>query len=94
MGKQFSDVNCRYGAPMGRRGSPPDGEVTGKVRLYQVNIDSGGYDDGGAYWGLGPPTLYCAEQEHSRLLSFFRARSRNDAKLKVLAEYPDATFYN
>ena len=94
MGRQLPDVNCKYGAPMGRVGSLPTEEVTGVVRLFEVRLDAGGYDDGGAYWGLGGEMVYCVEQEHSGLLSFFRAWDRASAKLVVLSEYPDATFYN
>ncbi len=83
MAKQFPDVNSMYGAPMGRREyhSPP----TGKVRLYRVRINSGGYDDGGAYWGTGQP-LYCAEGvDDDEYREFVRAWTREEAaeKLKV-----------
>ena len=77
MGKQFSDVNCRFGAPMGRSDSPLG--CTG-VRVFRVNLDSGGYDDGGAYWGHGQP-LYCATcAEDGRV--FIRA----DSRLAAVAE--------
>ena len=63
MAQQFETVSSRYGAPMGRRA---DGfletDVARFVRLYHVRINSGGYDDGGAYWGLGVP-LFCAEDD-------------------------------
>lgn len=62
MAKQFDEVSCKYGAPMGRRDSRGDGDAPYKMRLFKVKIDSQGYDDGGAYWGLGE-TLYCATSE-------------------------------
>jgi hypothetical protein len=43
MGTQFRDVHSAYGAPMGRRHDAP---TEGKVRLFRVRLDSGGYDDG------------------------------------------------
>lgn len=80
MGKQFSEVSSRYGAPMGRRA---DGfletEVSRFVRLFRVRLDSGGYDDGGAYWGLGEP-LWCAEDDDGNR-QFIRASSRERAAL-------------
>lgn len=74
MSKQFSNVSSKYGAPMGRSESPL-GHT--RVRLFRVNLDSGGYDDGGAYWGHGKP-IYCAQcGEGGR--QFVRADSRLSA---------------
>ncbi len=81
MAKQFTDVTSMYGAPMGRAeyGRFP----LGKVRLFRVRINSGGYDDGGAYWGVGQP-LYCATDD-GNYREFTRAWTREEAadKLKV-----------
>jgi hypothetical protein len=75
---------------MGRRGSP-DIDTTGKLYLHKVPLDSGGYDRGGAYWGA-PGTLYeVIDQEGEGY--FLRAWSREEAKQKVLEEYPEAKFY-
>jgi hypothetical protein len=44
-------------------GRPSTGtEPTAPVRLFRVRLDSGGYDDGGAYWGhrTGGRYLYAA----------------------------------
>lgn len=63
MGKQFNDVSCRYGAPMGRCAAPALAEEPRSIRLFRVNLDSGGYDDGGAYWGVAFTSvdrLWCA----------------------------------
>ena len=59
MAKQFPKVNTSRGAPMGRPTSPLS---PGKknIRLFKVRLDSGGYDDGGAYWGF-PDNLWCAQ---------------------------------
>jgi hypothetical protein len=80
MSKQFSDVSCKYGAPMGRR---EDGyletDIARFVRLFRVRLDSGGYDDGGAYWGIGTP-LFCAIDDDGNR-KFVRASHRTKAAL-------------
>lgn len=53
MAKQFPNVSTRYGAPMGRHSAPDLDTTPRTVRLFKVRLDSGGYDDGGAYWGHG-----------------------------------------
>lgn len=80
MGKQFEDVDCSRGAQFGRR---EDGyletDIQHYVRLFRVNLDSGGYDDGGAYWGnTAGEYLYCAiDGDGNR--KFVRASSRTRA---------------
>jgi hypothetical protein len=54
--KQFLDVSCKYGAPMGR--SEIHNDFSGKARCFKVKLIDVCYDDGGAYWGSG--TIYCA----------------------------------
>ncbi len=79
--RQASQVSCKYGAPMGR--SSHGAVVPGrKVRLIQLNIDSGGYDDGGAYWGLGK-TLYMAWTEDTEYEGYIRANSRKEAAAEL-----------
>lgn len=77
MGKQFGNVSDRYGAPMGRHSAPDLDTTRGTVRLFKVKLDSGGYDDGGAYWGHGGP-LYCARDRHGDIQTV-RADSREHA---------------
>lgn len=76
-----SKVSCKYGAPMGR-GSSPLG--SGKVHLARVRLDSGGYDRGGAYWGIGEP-LFCAWDDEGGEV-YLRAASRQAAKARLLAQ--------
>lgn len=66
---------------MGRATSRPD-MADSSVRLFKVNLDSGGYDDGGAYWGasLGD-NLYCAVDDAGR--QFVRETSRVRAAIKL-----------
>lgn len=80
---QMSKISCKYGAPMGRRsyGDAPKG----RIRLYEVRLDRGGYDDGGAYWGTGN-RLYCAEGESvdgEGYRRFARAKNRTHAALRL-----------
>jgi len=75
MKRQFDRVDSSRGAPMGRFGS--DESPTGRIRLFRVRLDSGGYDDGGAYWGHGAP-LYCASNGRG-YLRCIRANTRKEA---------------
>jgi hypothetical protein len=85
-------VNDRYGAPMGRRTGPDYLETSaGPLYLRRIRINSGGYDDGGAYWGTGTPLWWVADQDGNA--NFFRASSRDAAKRLVLADWPEARFY-
>lgn len=91
MHKQFSDVYCKYGAPMGRR-SYCD-EPTAKVSLFRVRFVDGDYDDGGAYWG-GNSRLYCARTTDGESVQLFvRVADREIAKRDLLARYPSLRFY-
>ena len=74
------------GAAMGR----PDGTThvselpPRSVYLSKVKIDSGGYDEGGAYWGIGQP-LYCAySDEQCDYCEYERANSREDAAVRLV----------
>lgn len=77
MARQFNSVSCAYGAPMGRRSAPDLDTTRGTVRLFKVNLDSGGYDDGGAYWGIAG-SLWCA-RDHNGDMQFTRASTRLQA---------------
>lgn len=84
-------VNSEYGAPMGRHGQlHPANEA--KVRVSRVRLDRGGYDSGGAYWGLGKP-LYWVRSDDGAVNEFFRAWDREGAKEKALAVNPDLKFF-
>lgn len=98
-----NDCDCSRGAPMGRlesRPGYPDRDKPLKFHLTRVKIDAGGYDIGGAYWGLGAP-LYCAEccqwieseERDIYALRFYRANNRDAAKQAVKTDFPNASFY-
>ena len=80
MSKQFSTVSSRYGAPMGRATVPVLNTAPRSVRLFAVRLDGGGYDDGGAYWGLrfNGERLYCARDNEGDM-QFTDATSREHA---------------
>jgi hypothetical protein len=48
-------VDTRRGAPMGRFGNGARPTDNTRVFRRRVYLDSGGYDKGGAYWGIGNP---------------------------------------
>jgi hypothetical protein len=95
--KQFLDVDCSRGAPMGRAPYGIAADCPARsIRLFRVRLDAGGYDDGGAYWGRanavssavwgssGP--LYCARYGDT-YRAFTRATSRKDAaeRLRIVS---------
>ncbi len=85
----ITPVSCRYGAPMGRYTGPDYLEpLASPVYLRRVPLDSGGYDSGGAYWGLGVP-LYAAQDQDGNTV-ILRASSREAAKRALRADYGEA----
>lgn len=95
----LTPVNCQYGAPTGRNGRDINNAGPVKLHLHQVPLDSGGYDSGGAYWGLRSFGMhlyrYYWESRNNTLLieNFIDARNRDEAKAIIQETYPDATFY-
>ncbi len=72
---EYVNVSSRYGAPMGRHTHAAP--FAGRIRARRVRLDRGGYDPGGAYWGLGMPLYYvygADDGEH-----YVRARSNAQA---------------
>lgn len=67
------------------RGHSPLG--SGRVHLARVRINQGGYDSGGAYWGIGQPLFVAWDDEGGE--EYLRADSRDAAKAKILAKHPD-----
>lgn len=84
-------VSAKYGAPMGRRSDAYLVPEAGKIQLQHVPINSGGYDAGGAYWGLGA-RLYCAMDQDGNTY-YFRAADREAAKRVIRDDWPDAEFF-
>lgn len=76
---QFPIVSGKYGAPMGRWTGSEEYKGT-PCRVFRVKLDTGGYDQGGAYFGgeTFPRKLYCAQGDGLQL--FTREHSRSAAK--------------
>lgn len=82
---------CDYrGASMGRQSNIATPRSPVKFKMERVRLNSGGYDNGGAYWGWGDP-LYFAYAEGNSM--FVRGASREAAKRQVRLSFPLATFY-
>lgn len=87
------NVPTSYGAPMGRPGRDEGALLPGdRVYLRRLRLDSGGYDEGGAYWGHGAP-IYWAYALDGAFDITLRARSRKAAKAAILADYPGVRFF-
>lgn len=83
----------KRGASFGRRDRPslhPD--ASRKFHLRRIRLDAGGYDSGGAYWGIGTP-LYWACCASGSIEFFFRAKDRIAAKAETVKRHPGARFY-
>jgi len=82
------------GAALGRatiQDADPE-EVTGKLYLRRVRLDSGGYDPNGTYFGIGNPLYWCADAD-GEIDFMLRAFDREDAKEEVREVYPHAKFW-
>lgn len=85
-----------YGAPMGRRSDQGDPVWSHEFVLELLPMVDGDYDVGGAYWGSGNHDIGWMYRAHANgeeeiLDLFLRAKSWEEAKAKILADYPNAT---
>lgn len=96
------DVSCNYGAPMGRASDHLYALIVDKTdspfTLRRMPINSGGYDRGGAYWGLGAPLWWWSVtitegDTVDECSGFFRARTRDAAKAHIRELHPNARFF-
>lgn len=92
----YPKAYSQYGSSMGRR-EYHAGQPFGKLRLQHVPLNRGGYDPGGAYWGIGTP-LYRYEdsgddENDGQVSGYVRAYSRDHAKSQITSMYPTARFY-
>lgn len=88
MNPSHNKVSCKYGAPMGRSESNLG---SGKVHLQKVNLNSGGYDRGGAYWGTGTQLYVAWDDEGGEV--YARAHSRAAVKQLLSDQYTGISFY-
>lgn len=102
MANATPNVNCRYGAPMGRASDnlsalvimPTDGPMT----LQCVKVNYGGYDAGGAYWGCGLPLYWWSIEivegdSRDECSGYFRAYDRAAAKAHIRELQEHVKFY-
>lgn len=73
--KQFRGINSSRGAPMGRPNALSLDDTPKSIQLFRVRICPQGYDDGGAYWGHSPQSLWCARDSQGNE-QFVRAFTR------------------
>lgn len=98
------EVNAKYGAPMGRVSRSTVTDKHGRtfeltvtedakpMNLIRCPLNSGGYDRGGAYWGIGEPLYYYSDHTGS-ITGYVRGRTRQKAKEAVISMFPKARFY-
>lgn len=51
------------GSAMGSGSTPANPDLAAVLRVRRIRINSGGYDDGGSYWGLGSPLWQCRGED-------------------------------
>ena len=91
---ELSRGYSQYGAQMGRRDNIEDPDAPVKFHLVKMRLVDGGYDQGGAYWGLGDPMWRAIGEDEDMVNEMFiRARTRDEAKAQVLETFPNAKFY-
>jgi len=80
----------KRGAALGRPSihlAPPT--FSGDIFLKESELDEGGYDSLGTYFGIGPP-LYWAATVDGEIDFMLRALSIEEAEKKVKERYPSA----
>jgi|SRR5262245_6381066 len=82
------------GAALGRA-DHLDGWRGRKWSIRRVRINRGGYDDSGAYWGIGAPLFRCAtdDDKPGLCLVHIRAKDRSAARAEIARDYPGARFF-
>lgn len=70
LNKIITDVCSKFGAPMGRLniGNKPTDK---RIFDSRVPLDNGGYDKGGAYWGI-PSNLRVQYTKDLSFINFYR----------------------
>ena len=83
-------VDTRYGAPMGRPHTLYSGSTDPKLLVVRrVRLDAGGYDGGGAYWGLGEKLWAVWGTDDPNRVSYIRAPSWAAAKAQARETFSD-----
>lgn len=91
-GMRLSHVGSHRGAPMGRRDHNIDRTAVPQLVVHICPLDEGGYDEGGAYWGVRQQGVFLwrAVDEEMGVELYFDASSRASALKIVLDSYPNA----
>lgn len=84
----FTERGARFGRVATTPACDPD---DAPVYLHQLQLDRAGYDEGGAYWGVGE-RVYWAYRDRPRFSFYLRARSRAEAKDKLRRQHPHIRF--
>lgn len=79
----------RRGAPLGRASIIPEGAIDSEIQLRRVHLDRDGYDELGAYFGIGEPVWWAATDDGS-LDTTFRAADRAAALAHLRTILPAA----
>lgn len=83
----------KRGAAMGRHSTfNAPNEISCKLALRRIDLNNGGYDSEGTYWGVGVPLYWYASEDYS-IESQIRAHDRDEAKQKIRVRFPNARFY-
>ena len=97
---KLSKAFDKFGASMGRRNVLDDLECHDEPKwsLYKMPINDGGYDSGGAYWGIGSRTsgvmfhAYCDGPKFVNHI-YIRSVTRLGAKQKIRELFSGSKFY-
>jgi hypothetical protein len=73
LNKIITLVNCQYGAPMGRPDAGNNKPTDKRIFDCKVPLDNGGYDKGGAYWGI-PSNLRVQYTKDLSYIHFYRVK--------------------
>ena len=83
----------KRGAALGRPSVHEAGnDYSGKLYLQRIDLDSGGYDKNGTYFGHGSPLWWYASADGT-IDAMLRAHNRDAAKEYVRVRYPKAKFF-
>ena len=75
----FPDVDCKYGAPMGRRSDAPGNFVDApRLCARKARFVDYAYDSGGAYWGA-PANVWAVWTRGGESVRYVRAENRDEA---------------
>lgn len=90
----LSVVDCKYGAPMGRRDSyPADRDTAINLEIERLLWVDGDYDQGNCYWGGGHNDhiwRFTGEDAESQVEVFIRAKTEAEAVAKLHEQLPAA----